>query len=355
MQPASLSRQLLIGALLCVALAATMSAPQWLGCLLQGAAAESQGCQRMPGRQFWLALISVGAMLAVVGLAHPRLSEAPKARRRGLALLMLGTALVGLLGQGLVLKLTHTGPIGLPNLYTFQVLLMQAGCLLAAYEFMQRARVDRDSAARLRMAQQQLDEQIDAARLQLLQAQVEPHFLFNTLAHLRRLAQTDPSEARAMLADLLQYLGEALPELREAKSTLASELRLVRAFLALHQRRIGDTRLRLRFDIEPGLDAARLPNTGLLTLVENAIKHGIAPVITGGEVLVRARREGERLLLEVADTGRGMGSSSGHGTGLATLRARLKGLYGDAAEMNLRVNQPRGLVATLQLPLEWTP
>ena len=89
--------------------------------------------------------------------------------------------------------------------------------------------------------------------------------------------------------------------------------------------------------------------------MENAIKHGIAPVITGGEVLVRARREGERLLLEVADTGRGMGSSSGHGTGLATLRARLKGLYGDAAEMNLRVNQPRGLVATLQLPLEWTP
>jgi len=157
-----------------------------------------------------------------------------------------------------------------------------------------------------------------------------------------------------MLTDLRHYLDAALPELRQAQAPLARELALVRAFLALHQRRIGPERLRLRFDIAPGLDAVVVPSTCLLTLAENAIKHGIAPQVDGGEIVVRAGPDPETpglLRLEVADTGAGMGESSGGGTGLATLRARLAAQHGPDARLSLHLNQPRGLVARVQVPL----
>jgi len=342
------SRPLLYGALLWLGLLTTINLPQGLSCLLK---------LHDPGFACWASLhwqaanvgATVAAMLLVIAAGSGLLSGDSL---RGPLLLTLGSATAGLLASGAVMLLRlKGGNIGLPSLYTLQVLLTQAGCMVAAFAYMRRAAQNRSSAAQLRTEHQQLERQLDTARLQLLQAQVEPHFLFNTLAHLRRLAQTDPGAARAMLADLLQYLGEALPELRETESTLERELRLVRAYLALHQRRMGETRLRIRLDIEPGLEQARLPGTALLTLAENAIKHGLAPLVTGGEVAISARRDGEQLLLVLADTGRGMGSSSGHGTGLATLRARLKALYGDAFAMNLEINQPRGLVVTLRLPL----
>ncbi len=348
--PPTLSRPLLYGALLWLGLMVTMNAPMGLSCLLQRH--PPNGCGAPEAWQLLMTGVTLAALLLGVGFGHRLLPREASARPRGLVLLTLGTALLGLLASAVVLLIRMRGfGFGLPSLYTLQVLLTQAGCLVAAHEFMQRAAQNRSSAAQLRTEQQQLERQLDAASLQLLQAQVEPHFLFNTLAHLRRLAQNDPQEARAMLADLLQYLGEALPELRESESSLDSELRLVRAYLALHQRRMGPTRLRLRYDIEAGLEHARLPSTALLTLAENAIKHGIAPLVTGGDIHIRAWREGEQLILEHADTGRGMGSSSGHGTGLATLRARLKALYGEAGTLSLQVNQPRGLVVTLRLPL----
>ena len=347
----TLPRPLLVGALLWLGLLITVNLPQGLSCLLQ---------RHDPGFGCWSALrwqaanvgATVAAMLLAIALGLPLLK-----RREGLTaplLLTLACATAGLLASGgMLLWRMKGGDIGLPSPYTLQVLLTQAGCLVAAFEYMRRAALNRSSAAQLRTEQQLLERQLDTARLQLLQAQVEPHFLFNTLAHLRRLAQTDPREARAMLADLLDYLGEALPELREAESLLSRELRLVRAYLALHQRRMGETRLRIRFDIEPGLERALLPATALLTLAENAIKHGLAPLVTGGEVAISARRDGEQLLLVHADTGRGMGASSGHGTGLATLRARLKALYGDAPSLSLAINQPRGLIVTLRLPLRF--
>ncbi len=347
---ASLSPSTLFaGVLLWAGLTLSINGPMWLHCLI---GALEPACRHdMP----WQALqvgATVAGMLICVVIGVPLLPAAPRRRSVALGLLVPLVAGVGLACTALVL-LRWRGPnIGHPSAYTLQILLTQSLCMVAACEYMYRARQNRGSAARLDLQQQQLAQQIDAARLQLLQAQVEPHFLFNTLAHLRRLAQTDPAEARAMLADLLEYLGEALPELREAESTLERELRLVRAFLALHQRRMGATRLRFRFDIEAGLEQARLPGTALLTLAENAIKHGIAPLVTGGQVLIKARRDGDSLLLEHADTGRGMGSSSGHGTGLATLRARLKAMYGETGSLSLQVNQPRGLVVTLRLPLQ---
>ncbi|MBN8503616.1 MAG: histidine kinase [Burkholderiales bacterium] len=298
----------------------------------------------MLGATPWLALIWL-----FTWLLHRWLPEAPTARRVGLLVEVLLVVLL-VFGLSSLLGLSVTDRHFEISPYLLQLVVLQAICVVGAWEYLQRTRDARRDTHALQLREQQLAKEVDAARLQLLQAQVEPHFLFNTLAHLRRLASTDVPAARAMLAELLQVLAEALPSLREAQTRLGSELRLVRAYLGLHQRRMGEERLRLRFEVQPGLDAAVLPSTALLTLVENAVKHGIAPLVEGGEIAVRVQAEGGRLLLEVADTGRGMGQGGGHGTGLANLRARLRALHGDAASLGLRLNEPRGLVARIELP-----
>jgi Histidine kinase len=213
-----------------------------------------------------------------------------------------------------------------------------------------RSRVAIEALHATQLSQVRLEQEMAAARTQLLQAQVEPHFLFNALANVRRLLHIDPPAARILLGDLLRYLEEALPALREETTTLGREAGLVRAFLAVHQVRMGP-RLRFQVDLPPALAALPVPPMVLLTLVENALKHGLQPTVDGGSVQVSARREGGSLVLSVADTGRGMGSGSGQGTGLANVRARLKSMYGAAASLSLALNEPRGVVATVRLPV----
>lgn len=195
-----------------------------------------------------------------------------------------------------------------------------------------------------------LEQQTLQARLKTLEAQIEPHFLFNTLANLRRLYETDKVAGAAMLEALMRYLQSALPSMRADRATLAREADLVRAYLDLQQVRMG-RRLAYDIDIEPALRGAAIPPMMLLTLVENAIKHGLAPQREGGRVDVVARMEGSRIRLDVADTGRGFGSgTSGGGTGLANIRARLTTMFGNAADLTLMAREPRGLLATIRLP-----
>jgi hypothetical protein len=194
-----------------------------------------------------------------------------------------------------------------------------------------------------------VEHQLSLARLQVLHAQVEPHFLFNSLANVRRLLRTDPPAVRAMLADLLHYLAHALPRLREERTTLGVELELACAFLSICQVRMG-ARLCIEVDVPAGLSHLSLPPMTLLTLVENALKHGLQPLPEGGLIRIVARCSDGSLLLTVADTGCGMGNASGHGTGLANLRARLSALYGGAGRLSFRINEPRGVVVTVALP-----
>ena len=194
-----------------------------------------------------------------------------------------------------------------------------------------------------------LQNQLAEARLQMLQAQIEPHFLFNSLANVRRLSRIDPRAGATMLTDLLRYLESALPRLRDATPTLEREIELARSFLAVHQVRMGN-RLTVRFDVEPGLAGAAVPPMMLLTLVENALKHGVGPLPEGGSIVIEARRSDNAIRLRVSDSGRGMGAAQGQGVGLANVRSRLRSLYGGAAQLTLQLNEPHGVIATIVLP-----
>jgi LytS/YehU family sensor histidine kinase len=224
-----------------------------------------------------------------------------------------------------------------------------AAALVAGYVFFLHTRAVREQANAEELRRAALHKQQLEAELRLLNAQIEPHFLFNTLANVRRLCQTDAAAGRAMLAQLIRYLRAALPRMRNQDVTLADELELVRAYLGVQQIRMGE-RLRTTIEAPAALLGAPLPPMMLATLVENAIKHGIGPLAEGGAIRVAAEREGEALVLSVADNGRGFAAASGTGVGLANIRARLAALYGAKASLRLEANSPRGVVATVRIP-----
>ncbi|MGH8202463.1 MAG: sensor histidine kinase [Steroidobacteraceae bacterium] len=186
--------------------------------------------------------------------------------------------------------------------------------------------------------------------MQLLQAQIEPHFLFNTLSVVRALAKSDRAATVAMLDHLIRYFGAALPRLRGSEVSLAQEIELVEAYLAIYRARMG---ARLQFEIRVPEDLGRLtiPSMVLLTLVENALKHGVSPAVQGGLIQVSAVRERDSLVLRVADSGRGLTVHQGHGTGLANIRQRLLMTYGPAATLSLRATAPSGVVASVSVPI----
>jgi signal transduction histidine kinase len=195
-----------------------------------------------------------------------------------------------------------------------------------------------------------LQAQMVEARLSALQAQIEPHFLFNTLANVKRLYETAPHRGREMLSSLISYLRAALPSMRQSGSTLGRELELARSFLTILKMRMGD-RLDFSIDVEPALNDAQVPPMVLPTLVENAIKHGLSPLPEGGRIEIAARREGNDLLIDVRDNGAGFSSSGGSGVGLANTRSRLAALYGGRAGLSLTTEAPRGVLASVRMPL----
>lgn len=196
-----------------------------------------------------------------------------------------------------------------------------------------------------------MDEQTAEARLQMLEAQIEPHFLFNTLATIRRLYETDLANGARMLANLKAYLAIALPQLRTSTSTLGREVDHAVAYLGIQEIRMG-RRLAYGIDVPHDLRDVRMPPLMLVTLVENAIKHGLGPLPEGGRIDVRASHVGDKLRVDVADTGQGFAKSGGGGTGLANTRARLAAQFGTDASLSLAINAPRGVIATLLLPCE---
>ena len=228
------------------------------------------------------------------------------------------------------------------------------GFTAAAWYFMQRISERTATLRDSELARHQLEAQIVEARLQVMQAQTEPHFLFNTLAHVKRLYRTDPVLGRTMLDHYCDYLRAALPQMRGNGSTLGRELDLACAYLDVQKIRMGK-RLAIGIDVPADMRDLPFPSMMLLSVVENAIKHGLSPLPDGGEITISAKvREGS-LRLVIADTGRGFSATEGAGIGLSNIRARLSSLYGSAAGLILMPNPPRGIVATIALPLDAMP
>lgn len=191
------------------------------------------------------------------------------------------------------------------------------------------------------------------ANLRLLQAQIEPHFLFNTLANVHGLIRDDADKAERMLEDFIAYLRLSLKRTRAGTVTLADELTLVRAYLDIQSVRMGD-RLRYVIDCDGVPQELPMPPFLIQPLVENAVAHGLEPQPAGGEVRVTIAQDEARLSVEVADDGAGLPAQPGKGIGLANVRERLETLYPGNVMWSLTANAPRGSVARFEIPLART-
>jgi sensor histidine kinase YesM len=208
----------------------------------------------------------------------------------------------------------------------------------------------RNEALQFALQKSTLERQALDAQLKLLHAQIEPHFLFNTLANVQELVESGSPRAAPVLASLIAYLRAAVPTLNNEAATLGEEAALVRAYLALMHMRMPD-RLSYAVDIPAALAQLEFPAMALLTLVENAVHHGIDPSEQGGRIDVSARLDpvSGRVTVGVVDTGMGIDAKAAAGTGLANLRARLAARYGPDAQLELAEQAPHGVRAEITL------
>jgi signal transduction histidine kinase len=304
--------------------------------------------------------ISVLCILLFAGLAEAGLAGAPAGRpikpRAAWALRAMAVAVGSMVGAVLRYVVAYLPQFGERFEWSWFAYTSGLWWLLGymGYGLLQAAQAERaarESLSLARQARAALAAQQMQAELSALQAQIEPHFLFNTLATVKRLYDVAPDRGREMLDSLVAYLRTALPGMRSQQACLGDEIERVRHYLAILQMRMGE---RLRFDIDApaALHDAEMPPMVIATLVENAIQHGLSPLPEGGQLRVAARRAADgRLEVEVQDDGRGFVGATGTGVGLANTRARLAALYGGEAALSLQSAEPRGVLARVTLPM----
>ena len=302
-----------------------------------------------------LSLFLTTSLLGLSATAAFSLFEAwPRRLPRGIARWVLQVVAVGL-AMPITTFALHLVPL-LHGTHLHDWLLVTfAGMLLAPWTAL--ATIVRQKEAFLRhqelafaLERSELERQALDARLHLLQAQIAPHFLFNTLANVQALVEAGSPRAATVLRSLIAYLRGAMPQLDGPTATIERELQLVRPYLELMHLRMPD-RLQFTLDVDPSALDVRCPPATLLTLVENAVRHGIDPSEEGGRIEVDVERRGERCLVRVTDTGAGLGpAAKGAGTGLATLRERLRLIFGEAAELRLTAGASGGVVAEIDMP-----
>ncbi len=244
-----------------------------------------------------------------------------------------------------------------PSRFNGWTQLTLAGLFLAPWTALaaivrQKEAFARDQKLAFALERSELERQALDARLHQLQAQVAPHFLFNTLANVQALVDAGSPHASTVLRSLTAYLRAAVPVLHEPAATIERELQLVRPYLELMQMRMPD-RLEYSINVEAAALNVRCPPTMVLTLVENAVRHGIDPSEEGGRIDIDVKRLGERCVVRVTDTGAGLQQSGSNlGTGLTTLRERLQLIFGDAAALRLTSGAPRGVAVEIDLPAQ---
>ncbi len=188
------------------------------------------------------------------------------------------------------------------------------------------------------------------ADLKRLQAQIEPHFLFNTLSNILSLMDSDIEKAKSMQLDLIRYLRTSLGRSRNHETTLGQEIESIRAYLDIFKIRMG-SRLVYEIDVPDSLLDRPLPPMLLQPLVENAVIHGLESKIEGGGIVIRATVDGELLKIEIADTGLGFSPHHSLGVGLTNVKKRLAQLYGDQGRLILEENNPGGMIVRIEIPM----
>jgi LytS/YehU family sensor histidine kinase len=305
----------------------------------------------------FVVLVSLAFAILSVWFGHYKIRFGASAVVRVLGLAVAGALMGGAIGR-LVRHGTLTGmfdgfgSVGSRVFVAGLVVGVVYGLLILAVVQMRRRLLQARHAALVRQAEaDRTARQLADARLKLMQAQVEPHFLFNTLASVQELAEGKAPEAAALTRELITFLRAGLAGLRDDTTTLAREFDMAAAFLAIMKTRMGE---RLTFELNlPGeLADESMPPAMLISLVENAIKHGLEPALDGGHLGLSARRDGSMLTIEVRDTGLGLGVASAAasgGVGLSNIRERLAAIYGADASLSVHENQPRGVVAAITL------
>ena len=276
----------------------------------------------------------------------------------------LGVAITGAVVGGIAAKLALAGSLSTvldqfvrvaPQILIGGLVtgLVYAVLMVSIVQY-RRTQLQRNNTGLARLAQQErMRRQLADARLKLMQAQVEPHFLFNTLASVQQLAENKAPEAAQLTAQLITFLRAGLASLREDTTTLAREFKAIEAYLTIMQTRMHD-RLQFELDLPAALRETSMPPAMLISLVENAIKHGLEPHPDGGKIRVMARLEDARLRLTVADTGLGPGAgaaTAGGGVGLDNIRQRLRAIFANDARLIVSGNLPQGFVAVIDMPL----
>jgi sensor histidine kinase YesM len=301
---------------------------------------------------------AIGFTIHALFFASNRLGIEKRARRYGVVFTTLYYTLVSTVGVvvGFALVALAFDPAALtwilqPRWIMVMGISSAVISILIAAIFFARERDWRAQALldgeRLRI--ERAEREATLANLRALQAQIEPHFLFNTLANVSSLIDREPVTARLMLESFIRFLRASLAATRREQTTLADEAELIASFLQVLAVRMGD-RLRHRVTVSPEVAAYELPPMLLQPVVENAIRHGLEPKVEGGEVFVDARREAGQVVVEIADTGVGFAAATRGGVGLANLRERLKLLYGERASLHIGENSPAGTRVTLRLP-----
>jgi signal transduction histidine kinase len=297
--------------------------------------------------------VGLSIMLLVTIAGNLRLRWPPREARQMFAVVVgsvLGTVITSMVkGRNPITMLQHEE-------FLWRVLLTTClgigfgGVILLVFMYReQRARAAAE-AHRAEAERQRIAKQMVIAQLRAMQAQVEPHFLFNTLATVQHLVEIDPPRASRMLGSLIDYLRAALPQMREASTTVGREFALARAYLEVLQVRMG-TRLAFAVELPPGLADRPMPPMMLISLVENAIKHGLERAEAGGRVDLVARETGTELHVQVSNTGAALDPAAKGGTGLANIRERLFALYGNKARLVIEEQRPQGVIARIELPV----
>ena len=317
----------------------------------------------------WLGALALSAVLLmslIVALTGAWFGPSRAKTGTKSIVLLIGVTLAGAIAGGLGANIFRTGSLdniadefarAAPKILIGGLIagIVYAVLMVSIVQFRRGQLLRRNQQLERQAQQERMGRQVADARLKLLQAQVEPHFLFNTLASVQQLAEGKAPEAAQLTAQLITFLRGGLKSLREDTTTLGREFKVMQAYLEIMQTRMHD-RLTFTLELPEALRDFQVPPAMLISLVENAIKHGLEPSLEGGEIHIRAAREDDRLRITVTDTGQGLNAAqSGGGVGLDNIRQRLRVLFSDSAHLMVSRNVPHGFKAVIDLPLPVNP